>query len=66
MALADLYGDEARSIPLRGFDDAELSDLVVLAAGANAPAIAARLRDDSGGNPLYATQLIRHWVESGR
>jgi DNA-binding SARP family transcriptional activator len=65
-ALADLYRDEARRISLRGFDDAELSDLVALEAGANAPAIAARLRDDSAGNPLYATQLIRHWVESGR
>ena len=65
-ALADLYQNEAGSIALRGFDDAELSDLVVLEAGANAPAIAARLRNDSAGNPLYATQLIRHWVESGR
>ena len=65
-ALADLYRDEARRISLRGFDDAELSDLVALEAGADAPAIAARLRDDSAGNPLYATQLIRHWVESGR
>jgi DNA-binding SARP family transcriptional activator len=65
-ALAGLYRDEARCISLRGFDDAELSDLVALEAGANAPAIAARLRDDSAGNPLYATQLIRHWVESGR
>ena len=64
--LADLYRNEARCITLRGFDDAELSDLVALEAGADAPAIAARLRDDSAGNPLYATQLIRHWVESGR
>ena len=39
-ALADLYRDEARRISLRGFDDAELSDLVALEAGANAPAIA--------------------------
>src|SRR4029077_17632819 len=27
--------------------------------------VAGRLRDESAGNPLYATQLIRHWVESG-
>ncbi len=64
--LAELYRDEARRISLRGFDDAELSDLVGREAGADAPAIAARLRDDSAGNPLYATQLVRHWVESGR
>ena len=66
VAIADLYRDDARCVTLHGFDDAELSDLVALEAGANAPAIAARLRDDSAGNPLYATQLIRHWVESGR
>jgi len=65
-ALADLYHEEARCISLRGFDDAELTDLVTFEAGANAPGVAARLRDDSAGNPLYATQLIRHWVESGR
>jgi DNA-binding SARP family transcriptional activator len=65
-ALADLYRDEAHCISLRGFDDAELSDLVAVEAGTDAPAIAARLRDDSAGNPLYATQLLRHWVESGR
>jgi DNA-binding SARP family transcriptional activator len=64
--LAELYRNDARCITLRGFDDAELADLVALEAGAEAPAIAARLRDDSAGNPLYATQLIRHWVESGR
>ncbi len=64
--LADLYRNEARCVSLRGFDDAELSDLVALEAGGDAPTIAARLRDDSAGNPLYATQLIRHWVESGR
>ena len=41
VALADLYRDEARCISLRGFDDAELSDLVALEAGA------ARARDRS-------------------
>jgi DNA-binding SARP family transcriptional activator len=66
LALAELDPDDARRFSLRGFDDAELSDLVARETGAHAAAIAARLRDDSAGNPLYATHLIRHWVESGR
>ena len=28
--------------------------------------VAAALRVETAGNPLYASQLIRHWVESGR
>jgi DNA-binding SARP family transcriptional activator len=65
-ALAAIDQGEVRRISMRGFDDAELADLVTLEAGVNAAAVAARLRDDSAGNPLYATHLIRHWVESGR
>ena len=29
-------------------------------------AVSARLREQTAGNPLYATQLVRHWAESGR
>jgi len=63
--LADLDRNDAHRIALRGFDDADLADLVAIEAGASAAAVAARLRDDSAGNPLYATHLIRHWIESG-
>ena len=31
-----------------------------------ASAVPARLRNQTAGNPLYATQLARHWAESGR
>jgi DNA-binding SARP family transcriptional activator len=65
LALADLDRGEARRIKLRGFDDADLADLVTVELGPSAADVATRLRDDSAGNPLYATQLIRYWVESG-
>jgi len=65
VVLADIDWNEAHRITLRGFDDADLADLVAIETGASAAGVAARLRDDSAGNPLYATQLIRHWVESG-
>lgn len=65
-ALADFDRADAQRFELRGFDDADLADLVVAEAGAVLPEVTARLRDDSAGNPLYATQLLRHWVESGQ
>jgi DNA-binding SARP family transcriptional activator len=65
LALADFDRTDALRLALRGFDDAELADLVAREAGPNAAPVVARLREDSAGNPLYATQLIRHWVESG-
>jgi DNA-binding SARP family transcriptional activator len=67
--LADVERGEVERITLRGFDDADLVDLVAAEAaddGTDAGAVAARLRQDSAGNPLYATQLLRHWVESGQ
>jgi DNA-binding SARP family transcriptional activator len=65
--LAELERGDVERIKLRGFDDADLADLVAVevGAGADAGAVAARLREDSAGNPLYATQLLRHWIESG-
>ncbi|HJQ41578.1 MAG TPA: AAA family ATPase [Jatrophihabitantaceae bacterium] len=62
--LADFDRSDARRIALRGFDDADLADLVAVEAGVASPGLTARLREDSAGNPLYATQLLRHWVES--
>jgi predicted ATPase len=64
LVLADLDRSDAGRITVRGFDDADLADLVAIEAGVATPEVAARLREDSAGNPLYATQLIRHWVES--
>ncbi len=61
---ADLDRSDARRLTLWGFDDADLADLVALEAGVTTPEVTARLRKESAGNPLYATQLVRHWVES--
>ena len=69
-ALADLERGEHRGLQLAGFDDDELADLVAIAApvtgDVEARRVAAALRVETAGNPLYASQLIRHWVESGR
>ena len=68
-ALADLERLEVRRIALGGFDDAELSELVVSVIGApSAPPDddMEQLRAQTGGNPLYAVQLVRHLLESGQ
>jgi DNA-binding SARP family transcriptional activator/tetratricopeptide (TPR) repeat protein len=69
-ALTDLERGEHRGLQLAGFDDDELADLVASAAPVTdkdeARRVAAALRVETAGNPLYASQLIRHWVESGR
>jgi DNA-binding SARP family transcriptional activator len=68
--LADLERRPSRRMLLRGFGDDELADLtasLVAADGAVVTsAVSARLREQTAGNPLYATQLVRHWAESGR
>ena len=67
--LADLECRPGRRICLGGFDDDELADLTASLLAVNAAAVtsavSARLRDQTAGNPLYATQLVRHWAESG-
>ncbi len=69
-ALADLERGEHRGLQLAGFDDDELANLVAIAApvtgDVEARCVAAALGVETAGNPLYASQLIRHWVESGR
>ncbi len=67
--LADLERRPGRRICLGGLDAAGLADLtaalLAVDAAAVRPAVSARLRDQTAGNPLYATQLVRHWAESG-
>ncbi len=67
--LADLERRPGRRIGLGGFDHAELAGLTASLLAVNAavitPAVSARLRIQTAGNPLYATQLVRHWAESG-
>jgi DNA-binding SARP family transcriptional activator/tetratricopeptide (TPR) repeat protein len=69
-ALADLERGEVRHLQLTGLDEGELAELVV-AATRVAPdpelrRVTARLREETAGNPLYASQLVRHWMELGR
>jgi len=66
--LADLDRGRCRSIPLTGFDDAELGRLtqsVVGVDGQVATDVLGHLREQTSGNPLYALQLIRHLWEAG-
>ncbi len=66
---AELARGEACRIELAGLRTAELATWLAttgLANGADAPEELARtLGDETAGNPLYASQLIRHWDEVG-
>lgn len=63
--LAELRADgRVRDVPLRGLDEEELSDLI---ARSGAPPAARRLarelHAETGGNPLFARHLLRHFQE---
>ena len=68
--LAELERGEVTHLQLTGLTEVELAELVVAATRA-APdpelrRLTGRLRDETAGNPLYASQLVRHWVDLGR
>jgi DNA-binding SARP family transcriptional activator len=68
--LAELEHGEITHLRLTGLNEAELAELVVAATRA-APdpelrRVTGRLRDETAGNPLYASQLVRHWMDLGR
>jgi len=69
-ALAELERSECSHLPLTGLDEAELAELVVASTravpGLELRSVTGRLRDDTAGNPLYASQLVRHWMDLGR
>jgi DNA-binding SARP family transcriptional activator len=69
LALAELDRGETRRLQLVGLDGGELNDLVSATASAadrSAPEqVVEALRVQTAGNPLYASQLIRHWAETG-
>jgi DNA-binding SARP family transcriptional activator len=68
-AFADLERGPVRRVALAGFDDAELSDLVVsvtCAPASPAQEVLEQLRTETAGNPFYAVQLVRHLAESGQ
>jgi DNA-binding SARP family transcriptional activator/tetratricopeptide (TPR) repeat protein len=69
-ALAELERGGISHLQLTGLNEAELAELVVAATRA-APdpelrRVTGRLRDETAGNPLYASQLVRHWMDLGR
>ena len=55
---------ELESIPVGPLEPAQRSILVRELLGLEA-ALAARVEERTGGNPLFATQLVGQWVESG-
>lgn len=56
-------------VQLSGMDDDELArlagEIVPAGSGSERQHVVARLRDETAGNPLYASQLIAHWAETG-
>ncbi len=69
IALAELERGEVSHLQLMGLNEAELAELVVAATRATPDPelrrVTGRLRDETAGNPLYASQLVRHWMDLG-
>jgi DNA-binding SARP family transcriptional activator/tetratricopeptide (TPR) repeat protein len=67
--LADLARSDSGRLDLGGLHAADLADLIRTMEDATAPdtsdSVARSLAHQTAGNPLYASQLIRHWNESG-
>jgi DNA-binding SARP family transcriptional activator/tetratricopeptide (TPR) repeat protein len=68
--LADLHRDEhVRRVDLRGLDDTEVVALVEAAAGHELDdagvALAHALYRETGGNPFFTNELLRHLAETG-
>ena len=68
-ALADLDRGETRRLGLVGLVENELDDLVSSGGSSvdhpEPMQIVEALRAQTAGNPLFASQLIRHWTEAG-
>lgn len=68
--LAELARSDAIRVDLVGLDTLELGELVTDrvagAAGHDVGAVAARLRVETAGNPLFAEHLVRHWMGSAQ
>ena len=60
---------DAVRISLKGLDAAEVTEFVTLASGhdldENAHRLVAALSEETGGNPFFAGEVLRHLVESG-
>jgi DNA-binding SARP family transcriptional activator len=70
LALADIDRDgKTRRLQLVGLEGNELVELVsatrTISDGPASEQLVDALRRQTAGNPLYASQLVRHWAESG-
>ena len=69
-ALAELEHGEISHLQLTGLNEAELAEMVVAATRAvpdpELRRVTGRLREETAGNPLYASQLVRYWMDLGR
>ena len=69
IALAELERGRVRRLPLPAFGDDEITalvaDLLPSTPDAVRERITATVRDETAGNPLYATEVIRHWDQTG-
>ncbi|HYN35276.1 MAG TPA: AAA family ATPase, partial [Ilumatobacteraceae bacterium] len=68
--LADFYRrGEVERLALNGLDRLEVTELMALTAEHHledsALALAETLTDDTGGNPFFVTEVLRHLTESG-
>jgi tetratricopeptide (TPR) repeat protein len=58
--LLGVLGRKSRTIPLRGFGDAELARVVELRTGHQwPPQVVKALRETTEGNPFFATEILR-------
>ncbi|WP_219417411.1 ATP-binding protein [Pseudonocardia nigra] len=57
----------ARSVPLCGLDEAEVGDLIRATTGSGpSGGLAARVRDRTGGNPLFVTEVAKLLATQGK
>ena len=69
-AFVELERGAVTHCQLIGLSEGELAELVVAATRAvpdpELRRVTSRLREETAGNPLYASQLVRHWMDLGR
>ncbi len=68
-ALAELERGRTRQLPLPAFGDDEITALVAVllpsASDAVRAQITATVHEETAGNPLYATEVIKNWGDTG-
>lgn len=62
--IAELARGDAGRLELDGLRTAELTELLATSAVDASETVARNLAEQTAGNPLYASQLIRHWDDA--